>query len=147
MTKSEAIAANIAKRITANKTRCRFSTLYRLALEDLQMSTPTSSNGLNATPQPRPRLGRDEMNHSDPSAPAVQGGSTLPREASSDSVSSGFAVGSQLPTIVAKDVDSTVITGSHKSSSDDVSKNFNMDSFQHQAGPRGETTNDENAGA
>jgi hypothetical protein len=34
MTRSEAIAANIAKRIAASKTRLRFSTLHRMAIEE-----------------------------------------------------------------------------------------------------------------
>ena len=41
-TRSEAIAANIAKRIAANKTRLKFSTLYRLAIEET-MSADTSN--------------------------------------------------------------------------------------------------------
>jgi uncharacterized protein YceH (UPF0502 family) len=39
-TRSEAIAAHIAARITRNKTRKRFSTLYREAIEEIQMSNP-----------------------------------------------------------------------------------------------------------
>jgi len=38
MTRAEAISQHIAKRVLANKTRKGFSTLYREALEDTQMS-------------------------------------------------------------------------------------------------------------
>ena len=112
------------------------------------MSTPTSSNNLNATPQARPAIGREEtLDRTHPSAPAERAGNTLPREASGDTTMSGMVVGSQLPAIVAKDVDSTVLQGSHKSGSDDVSKNFSTDAFKNQAGPRGETTDTPEAGA
>jgi hypothetical protein len=44
MTRSEAIAANIAKRIAASKTRLRFSTLHRLAIEETSMSNVTEQS-------------------------------------------------------------------------------------------------------
>ena len=54
-----------------------------------------------------------------------------------DSINGGLTTGYQVRPIVVKDVDSTVITGSHKSSSDDVSRSVNMDAFKNQSGPRG----------
>jgi hypothetical protein len=44
-TRSEAIAANIAKRIAASRTRYKFSTLHRLALQE----TATMEHPLTAT--------------------------------------------------------------------------------------------------
>ncbi len=59
-TRSEAIAANIAARIIHNKTKKKWATLHADALEEI-MSTPTSSNGLNASGSSpvRVQIGRD----------------------------------------------------------------------------------------
>jgi len=47
MTRAESISQHIAKRILANKTRKGFSTLYSEALQEIQMSTVTTSNDLS----------------------------------------------------------------------------------------------------
>jgi hypothetical protein len=61
----------------------------------------------------------------------------------SSTITSGMNVQTQVPAPQAKDVDSRVIEGSHKSSSDDVSSKFSTDSFKNQAGPRGKTNDTE----
>jgi hypothetical protein len=74
-TRSECIAANIAKRIVASKTRLKFSTLHRLAIEDTMNS------------------------------PNVNEQSGSPRDSRSSGNTSGMSIGSQVGPIVIKPVD------------------------------------------
>jgi hypothetical protein len=95
-TRNEAIAANIAKRIAASKTRLRFSTLHRLAIEET-MSVDLSNNAAplrkNAVGSPADGKKMSDSNQ--------QGSSTT----------SGMSVGSQIP-VAVKPVDRLTITGS-----------------------------------
>lgn len=69
------------------------------------MSTTNSGISASTDPKQLPRVGRETfVNHDNPSAPAVAGGSTLPKE-SSTSTTSGMTCGSQLPAPVAVRVD------------------------------------------
>jgi hypothetical protein len=63
----------------------------------------------------------------------------------STGINSGMNVQTQVPATTAKDVDSTVICGSHKSGSDDVSKNFSTDQFKNQGGPRSQMSGQQNS--
>jgi hypothetical protein len=121
-TRNERIAANIAKRIVAKKTRLRFSTLHRLAIEETMNTRNTSctTTGIGVGDNEDYRI-------------ATQTSDVAPTGVKPE------PTGAQDIPIVVKDVNSTVIEGSHKSGSDDVSSKFSTDSFKNQAGPRGET--------
>jgi hypothetical protein len=81
--------------------------------------------------------------------PAREAQRTIAGTSDNGKVTSGMSVqpNSEVRPISVKDVDATVITGSHKSGSDDVSAKFSTDTFKNQAGPRGETNDTELAGA
>jgi hypothetical protein len=89
---------------------------------------------VNDTPAVRVAIGREIPDN--PAALAAVAPAKLAPAAGSTGINSGMNVQTQVPATTAKDVDSTVICGSHKSASDDVSKNFSTDAFKNQGGPR-----------
>jgi hypothetical protein len=107
------------------------------------MSTPTSSTGINATAQHDAALDNKHIGSPADSRRLNSTGSQ------GSGINSGIAVtqNSEVRPITVKDVDSTVITGSHKSGNDNVSAKFSTDAFKNQAGPRGDTNDSELEGA
>ena len=99
------------------------------------MATLTSSTGLNASTDHAEALRRNQIGS--PADGRKLNGSGTP----GTDINSGITASqnSEMRPVMVKDVDSTVIEGSHSSSSDDVSKDFSMESFKNQAGPRGKT--------
>jgi hypothetical protein len=102
MTRSEAVAANIARRIVRNKTRKHWARLHADALEEYQMSNPVN-NDLTAVPQPRPTIGRESV------LPKLPNHIAYPRmtEPASDSINSGMACqqNSEVRPVVIEKVD------------------------------------------
>jgi hypothetical protein len=91
--RSRAIATNIAARIARNKTRKRFSSLYDEALREINMSETLP----HVTPVGSPADGKK-----------------MAAEPSSDSLNSGFTVGSQVSPVVVKQVDHNALVGSNQ---------------------------------
>lgn len=75
-------------------------------------STVTTGMQVGDTEQTRIPIGRDVMDRTNPSQPAIAGGSTLPGSPSSDSINSGMSIGSQIVLGAIKPVDRRTITGS-----------------------------------
>lgn len=69
------------------------------------------NNGITAAPQSRPALGREIPDN--PQSLAAHAPARLAREASSDSINSGFNVQTQVPATVAKPVDFKSLAGSY----------------------------------
>ena len=136
-TRQQCIAEAIAARIIRNKTRKRFSALHADAIGEI-MSTPTSSTLNGGTS--RVEIGR-------PQNVEALGQRPLAGRSGEDSIRSGMAVGSDVA-VTVKPVGRKTIEGStpgdHRSPNTGGST---TDSFKNQAGPRGETTHDWNAGA
>ena len=71
-----------------------------------------------------------------------------PRDSRNPGNMSGMTVGSQVVVGAVKSVDAKVIEGSHQGTFRAPNTGAGVtDQFKDQAGPRGETTNDPNAGA
>jgi hypothetical protein len=136
VTRNDAIAANIAARITRNKTRFKFVTLHRLALEETEnmsnTSSTTSSMNVADTPAARAQIGR-EIPDSPASLAAV-----APAKLTTDPASSPYTVGSQITVGPIRPVDRKTITGSYPGdsrSSGDTAK-ASMDAIANNGGPR-----------
>ena len=81
-------------------------------MEKYIMATPTSSNGLTAVPQARPRIGRPlPMDREVPSRPTIELGKVQAGSPSADSINSGMTVSNPV-VITVKPVDRKTITGS-----------------------------------
>jgi hypothetical protein len=122
-----------------SKSRKHWRSLQDDAVRKIQstMSTPTSSNGLNATPQPRPAVGREAtIDRANPSSVVTGTRLTAP---ATDNINSGFTCGSQLPAPAAKPVDFKTVVGSyagdHRSPSVDTAK-ASLDAAADNGGPR-----------
>jgi hypothetical protein len=134
-TRSEAIADNIAARITRNKTRCRFSTLHRLAVEETNfMSTPTSStlNG-DSKGQPRTPIGRPLADN--PATLAAASPAKLTADTGSPAVICGTQ-NTQVRPVVVKQVDHMALEGSNKGDHRTPAVPVNMDAFTNPPSPR-----------
>jgi hypothetical protein len=136
VTRNEAIAANIAARITRNKTRFKFATLHRLAVEETEhmsdTSSTTSSMNVADTPATRAQIGR-EIPDSPASLAAV-----APAKLTTDPATSPYTVGSQVTVGPIKPVDRKTITGSYPGdsrSSGDTAK-ATMDAIANPPAPR-----------
>lgn len=118
--RSRAIAAIIAKRIAAN-TRKRFSTLHADALQEIEMS---NSNDVNE-----------------------QSGS--PRDSRNPGNTSGMSVGqnSAMSPVTVKPVDRRTLAGSTPGDFRAQAQGGTDSLKGNDTPPRGETANDENAGA
>jgi hypothetical protein len=108
-TRNDAIAANIAARITRNKTRFRFSTLHRLAIEETQnmRNTSATTTGLQVHDTERNRVAL--QNSADANAPSE---GTKPVAPNADAAGNCYTVGSQVTVGTIKPVDRKTITGS-----------------------------------
>lgn len=136
MTRSEAIAAHIARAIARNSKK-RFSSLYADALQELNiMPTPTSSNGLNTSKHADASLDRSHIG-----SPA-DGRKLNSSGVQGTDINSGIAASqpSELRPVTATPVDSKTITGSFSGDHRAPNTGANTtDAFKNQAGPRGET--------
>ena len=98
-------------------------------------STVTSSMDVSDSPSTRIPLGRDVMDRSNPSQPAIAGGSTLAKEPSSN-INSGMSVTSQIPIPVAPRVDQKdLVSGKDSRVSGDYAKAA-MDVIANPPNPR-----------
>jgi hypothetical protein len=114
--------------------------------DKLQMSKTsctTTSVNVADTPASRTPIGREIPDT--PASLAAVAPAKLAPAAGSTGINSGMNVQTQVPATSAKDVDSTVICGSHKSSSDDVSSKFSTDQFKNQGGPRSQMPGQQNS--
>jgi hypothetical protein len=138
VTRTEAIAQNIARRIVRNKTRYGFSTLHRLAIEETNhmsnsTSSTTSSMNVSDSPAARAAIGREIPDN--PASLAAASPARLTPDAGNASGMNG-SQNSAVPTVTIRRVDCTVIQGSGSTSSDDVSKSVSTDQFKNASGPR-----------
>jgi hypothetical protein len=108
-------------------------------------SSTTTSMNVNDSPAVRTAIGREIADT--PAALAAVAPARLAPAVGSTGINSGMNTQTQVPAsaVVIRDVDSTVITGSHKSASDDVSKNFSTDAFKNQGGPRSQMPGQQNS--
>jgi hypothetical protein len=113
-TRAQCIADHIAKAIVRNKSKRRYSSLLADAIGDYQMSNTKTctTTGLQVgdTEATRIPLGRDEMNRTNPSQPAIAAGKTQTREASA-TITSLMGVTSQVPAPKAVPVDFRTVEG------------------------------------
>jgi hypothetical protein len=138
VTRNDAIAANIAKRIAASKTRYKFSTLHRLAIEETQnmntRNTSATTTGL--------AVNDSEVNRTPIGRPLADNPATLaaasPARLTPDAGKTPYTVGSQVSVGPIKPVDRKTITGSYPGdsrSSGDTAKAA-MDVIANNGGPR-----------
>jgi hypothetical protein len=145
MTRNDAIAANIAARITRNKnTRYKFSTLHRLALEETQNMSNTSctTTGLavNDSEANRTPIGRPLADN--PATLAAASPARLTPDAGLP-----YTVGSQVSVGPIKPVDRKTITGSYPgdSRSSGDSAKAAMDHIANVGGPRTQMAGQQNS--
>jgi hypothetical protein len=130
--RSEMIADAIAKKIMAN-TRKRWRTLHADALQEIRMSEVTKQSDATLP----------HMTSKGSPADAQK----MPGSPSSDSVTSGMTVGSQVNVGAIKPVDRKTIEGSYPGDSRSEDETDITAQFKNQAGPRSETNDSENPGA
>jgi hypothetical protein len=136
MTRSEAIAANIAQKIVRNQTRKHWSRLHADTLEDLQKmaneksSVVTSSMNVSDTPATRVQIGREAT---------ISDQGRKPQAGSTSTTDSPVTVGSQVNVGPTRPVDRRTIEGStpgdHRATPGDVVK-ATMDKIANPPSPR-----------